>query len=196
MKLIVGLGNPGRDYRNTRHNIGFKIIDVLSKKGGIRLKRGALDSISGSGRISNERIMLAKPLTYMNLAGRCVRRLVFLHKIDLEDLMVILDDADLEFGRIRLKARGGYGGHRGLQSIIEALGTGEFNRLRMGIGRLESKKLSVYVLDEFTKKEILELKKIIEFSCDALYTWIKEGIEVAMNRFNSNEAHPPQNFGG
>ncbi len=185
MKLIVGLGNPGRIYENTRHNIGFKVIDALSKKSNIKLKRVSLNAMCGRGRIFNERVILAKPLTYMNLSGSSIKNLMLLNKIKPENLMVILDDADLGFGRIKLKARGSSAGHRGLASIIEQLGTNEFARLRIGIGRQEGKKLVDYVLDEFKNEERKKLKEAVEISYNALMVWIKEGIEASMNRFNS-----------
>lgn len=181
----MGLGNPGRIYENTRHNIGFKIIDTFSRKSNIKLNRVSLNSMCGQGNILNERVILAKPLTYMNLSGSSIKNLMFLNKIKPENLMVVLDDADLEFGRIRLKADGSSAGHKGLTSIIKELGTNKFARLRVGIGRQEGKELSEYVLTEFKKEEKKRLKEVIEISYNALMVWVREGIETAMNKFNS-----------
>jgi PTH1 family peptidyl-tRNA hydrolase len=185
MKLIVGLGNPGIIYRNTRHNIGFKVIDALLKEANIKPLKTYSHSLSASLKISNEKAILAKPLTYMNLAGGCVKGLMELKRVELKDLLIILDDADLELGRIKLMARGGDAGHKGLRSIIRELGTGEFNRLRIGIGRPPSRMLSEYVLDEFKKGELPFVKYAIELSCNAVDTWVRYGIDAVMNNFNS-----------
>ncbi len=185
MKLIVGLGNPGRIYRDTRHNIGFRVVDALLKEANIKPLKTYPLSLSASLKISNERVLLAKPLTYMNLAGGCVKGLMGQKRTELKDLLVILDDADLELGRIKLAAKGGDAGHRGLRSIIGELGTGEFNRLRVGIGRPPSRMLSEYVLDEFRKGELPLVKYAVEISCNAIDAWVRHGIDAAMNSFNS-----------
>ncbi|MFH0838804.1 MAG: aminoacyl-tRNA hydrolase [Candidatus Omnitrophota bacterium] len=185
MKLIVGLGNPGRLYSNTRHNIGFSVIDALSKKHKIELRKISSQAVYGYGRVGHSKAILAKPLTYMNLVGNCVRNLITSNIITLDDVIVIADDADLMFGKIRLRAAGSDGGHKGLRSIIEAVGTIKFNRLRIGIGRPSRSGLSQYVLDKFKKEELPFLKEMIGVSCNALETWVRDGMDVAMNNFNS-----------
>lgn len=185
MKLIVGLGNPGKEYLLTRHNIGFMVIDSLAEKHGINLNRLKGNSATGKGVIRGEEVILAKPLTYMNLSGRAVKALVTEFKVSLSNLMVIHDDLDLDLGRLRLRREGGTGGHRGISSIIEKLGTGGFNRLRIGIGRpLGNQEVRDYVLEEFTAREETEVEEVISRAVKALETFLVEGIEASMNKHN------------
>ncbi len=185
MKLIVGLGNPGREYKNTRHNIGFHIVDEFVDKNKIKPERANCNAALAAGRISNRKILVAKPVTYMNLVGGSIRKLVAKNKVAACDLLVIFDDADLDFGRIRLRPGGGDGGHKGLRSIITEIGTDQFSRLRIGIGRTGSKRLSDYVLSKFKKAEFEKLEDITDISCEAIRAWVKEGIGSVMNRYNS-----------
>ncbi|RQD74667.1 MAG: aminoacyl-tRNA hydrolase [Candidatus Syntrophonatronum acetioxidans] len=185
MKLIVGLGNPGKEYLSTRHNIGFMVVDSLAKKHNINLNRLRGSSAAGKGVIRGEEILLAKPLTYMNLSGRAVKALVAELKASPSDIIVIHDDLDLDLGRLRLRGEGGTGGHRGIASIIEKLGTESFNRLRIGIGRpRENQEARDYVLEEFSREEEVEVEEVISRAVKALETFMVEGIQSAMNKHN------------
>lgn len=197
MKLIIGLGNPGRIYVDSRHNIGFSLIKTLSRIYKIPLKKdNHTFSLSGKGRIEGKNLILALPLTFMNLSGIAVSTLLEKYKIDLprpagevwglENLLVVCDDLDLGLGRMKIKSSGSSGGHQGLKSIINSLGTQEFCRLRIGIGRPLNKNIDTvdYVLSSFTRKEKEEIKEVIEKACDCCRVWITKGIAESMNIFN------------
>lgn len=203
MKLIVGLGNPGKIYINSRHNIGFSVIKSLSQLLDISLMtESRVLSIVGKGRIKNKNVILAMPLTFMNLSGLAVCALVKKYKIDLprpslesdkgpkeardlDNLLVVCDDLDLEFGRMKIRPRGSSGGHRGLQSIMDYLGGGDFARLRIGIGKPRQKAdAAEYVLSVFSSEEKEQVKKIIAQVCDCCESWVAEGIAKSMNIFN------------
>ncbi len=186
MKLIVGLGNPGKIYINSRHNIGFLVIRALSEALEIPLKRDAVTlSLTGKGRISGSNIELAMPLTFMNLSGLAVSALVKKYKIDLANLLVVCDDLDLEFGRQKVRPRGSSGGHRGIQSIIDHLRSNEFARLRIGIGRPHpDMDAAEYVLSVFKRAEMRQAIDIISVACDCCQSWVSEGITKSMNIFN------------
>jgi PTH1 family peptidyl-tRNA hydrolase len=186
MKLIVGLGNPGSLYIHSRHNIGFSVVKELSKDFKIALKKdSATFSLSGRGRFNNENVMLAEPVTYMNLSGLSVSALLKKHKVCLEDLLVICDDLDLEFGRLKIRPSGSSAGQRGMESIIAHLGGSEFARLRVGIGRPAQKKAAAdYVLSAFTRKEKSQIPDLIACACQCCQTWISQGITESMNIFN------------
>lgn len=186
MKLIVGLGNPGRNYAISRHNIGFFAVDYLAKEKESSFKKDSyVLSSTASFKIGAKKIILAKPLTFMNLSGEAVRLLMKKYAIDIADLLVVCDDLDIEFGTIRLKAGGSSAGHRGIESIINSLGTDRFTRLRIGIKR-HSKKIDAaeYVLSSFKTKEAKELKNIIEKAADCCLSWLCEGLDKSMNIFN------------
>lgn len=185
MKLIIGLGNPGRKYEDTRHNIGFKVARALADKYNIRLNAKAFNSLIGKGRIFSEDIIMALPQTYMNRSGEAVGMMFARKKMKPEDLLVICDDANLEFGIIRIRAGGSSGGHNGLASIIENLDSGDFARLRIGIGKdTDSPELSGYVLSPFKRNEAKTLEGVIGSAVECCEEWIKEGAERAANRFN------------
>lgn len=187
MKLIAGLGNPGRIYIDSRHNIGFSLIRNLSRIYKAPLKKdNHTFSLSGKGRIEGQNLILALPLTFMNLSGIAVSALLKKYRIDLKDLMVVCDDLDLEPGVMKVKASGSSGGHRGLESIIDSLGTREFCRLRIGIGRPSNKNMDAarYVLSAFTRKEKEEIKEATEEARDCLRVWVTKGIAESMNIFN------------
>lgn len=186
MKLIVGLGNPGDIYAGSRHNIGFSLIKSLAKSHKIALKNDrAAFSLSGRGRIGGQNIMLAMPLTFMNLSGEAVRSLLKRYRIPADDLLVVCDDLDLEFGRLKIRPAGSSGGHRGLESIIGSLDNTKFARLRIGIGKpLQSRDAAEYVLENFTAEEKKEIKQIIGMASDCCLVWLKRGITEAMNIFN------------
>ena len=187
MKLIVGLGNPGRIYIDSRHNIGFSVIRSLNKIYKAPLKKGSNTfSLSGRGRIDGQSIMLALPLTFMNLSGIAVGALVKKHKIDLGNLLIVCDDLDLEFGTIKIRASGSSGGHRGLASIMESVGSQAFSRLRIGIGAPLENNIDAadFVLSPFSKREKIEINGIIEKACDCCRVWATKGITETMNIFN------------
>jgi PTH1 family peptidyl-tRNA hydrolase len=185
MKLIVGLGNPGNLYVNSRHNVGFLVVRTLAQAHKILLKKekGIL-SLSGKGRIEGQNIILAMPLTFMNLSGVAVAGLLKRYKIDLSNLLVACDDLDLSLGRLKIKSSGSSGGHRGLKSIIESLKGDTFARLRIGIGRPARTDISAYVLSHFSKKEKVELSELIERASDCCRVWVAKGINKSMNIFN------------
>lgn len=186
MKLIVGLGNPGIIYAGARHNIGFSVIKALSKIYKIPLKKDNTFSLSGKGRIEGEGLILALPLTFMNASGRAVGALTKKYKIDLDNLLVVCDDLDLGFGTIKIRPGGSSGGHRGLGSIIDSLGSQGFSRLRIGIGRPLPARADAagFVLSPFTKKEKEKIKALIKNACDCCRVWAREGITESMNIFN------------
>lgn len=189
MKLIVGLGNPGKIYINSRHNIGFRVLRALSQFLKIPLKKDSgTFSLSGKGRAGSENIMLAMPLTFMNLSGSAVKALLDKYKIDLDNLLVVCDCLDLEFGRLKIRPRGSSGGHQGLGSIIENIKSDRFSRLRIGIGRPRLKKeVRSFVLSDFSGKQKRQLKEMIKEACDCCNVWVSEGIAKSMNIFNRKE---------
>lgn len=186
MKLIVGLGNPGRRYRSTRHNVGADVVARVARRAGIALDEEDGFSIVGRGEIGGVRVLLARPQTYVNVSGEAVRDLRRRHRLRAEDVYLVVDDLDLPLGRIRIRAKGSAGGHNGLRSIIEALGTTEFPRLRVGIGRPpEGTDPAEYVLTRFTPAEQEALDAALERAAEALETAVGEGVQIAMNRYNA-----------
>ncbi len=191
MIAIFGLGNPGREYEMTRHNVGFMVVDALAEKIGFSFKPGRGDYLIGSGRHAGKEILLVKPLTYMNNSGVAVKDVVERYKIELRDILVICDDLNLPLGVIRIRQKGSDGGHNGLYSIIYHLKSIEFPRLRCGIGNLEKMKNMVdFVLSKFDGDEIEILNEMIAKAVDATLCFISDGILVAMNRFNRKVKTP------
>ncbi|MBU1487283.1 aminoacyl-tRNA hydrolase [bacterium] len=185
MYLLIGLGNPGNEYANTRHNAGFRVVNYLSKRTGIKLDQVRLKSRLGEGSFKQEEIILARPRTYMNLSGEAVSSLVGGFNLPLSRLLVIYDDIDLDLGQIRIRPKGSGGGHKGVASIINALGSDEFTRLRIGIGPLkEGFTLTDYVLGEFEDEEEERLEEVIKRASLAALDIVLEGLEFAMNRYN------------
>lgn len=188
MKLIVGLGNPGRDYSDTRHNIGFLAVRDLSRANKIALRKERnIAALCGKGKIGQQPVMLALPLTFMNLSGVAVGQLLKRHKVDAENLLVICDNVDIEFGRFKLKCSGSSAGHRGVESIIAQIGSNEFCRLRIGIGRPRSKDTAGYVLSPFKKEERKQLNEVIKNAGLCAETWATKGAAAAMNFFNTKQ---------
>jgi len=188
MKLIVGLGNPGILYASSRHNIGFQVVKYLAraKKAALKKEKG-ISALSAKARIAGSDALLALPLTYMNLSGEVVGPLLKKYKLGLSDLLVICDDLDLEFGRIKIRSSGSSAGHRGVKSIIDLLGSDAFSRLRIGIGRPGDRSTAAdYVLSRFHKREKNELDAIIKRSVEAAETWVSAGAGKSMNIFNRN----------
>jgi PTH1 family peptidyl-tRNA hydrolase len=185
MKLIAGLGNPGRKYAGTRHNVGFEVLDTLASRHRVEwdaAPRG-IDALTARWREAD--VLLAKPLTFMNLSGQAVLGLLQFYKIDPASLIVIVDDSNLELGRLRARAAGSAGGHNGLKSIIEALGMGEFARLRVGVGRGDARRdLADHVLAAFEPDERPIVAEAVDRSADAAELFVTDGIDPVMNRFN------------
>lgn len=185
--LLIGLGNPGRVYINTRHNIGFLVIDGLAERWGVKLGRVKFKSLMGEYRGDGFKAVLSKPQTYMNLSGFAVNSFQRFYRTPLSNVMVIFDDLDLPFGTIRIRQSGGSSGQKGMKSIIEQLGTKEFPRMRVGIGRPPGKKDAVdFVLDEFKANDRQDLDMILNRCADAVEFFIKEGVDKAMMRYNNN----------
>jgi PTH1 family peptidyl-tRNA hydrolase len=183
--LFLGLGNPGREYRDNRHNAGFMVIDRLAIRldaRGMKLQSKALVT---STFFQDKKILLAKPQTYMNLSGHSVQGLANFYKLPLENLLVIYDDLDLPFGTIRIRPGGGPGGQKGVASAIESLGTKDFARLRIGIGRPSGKMDAAdYVLQDFTRDEMKSLSEILDRASDSALSFIVDGLDKAMNKYN------------
>ncbi|SHG43108.1 peptidyl-tRNA hydrolase, PTH1 family [Thermosyntropha lipolytica DSM 11003] len=183
MKIIVGLGNPGAKYRETRHNVGFKAVDELALRYRVEKEECKYNGLVGHLRIENEKVLLVKPLTYMNLSGKAVAPLVHFYKLDLKDVLVIYDDMDLPLGALRLRAKGGTGGHKGVLSVAEMLKSQDFPRIRIGIGRPPADTID-WVLGEFTPEEKPVIEAAVKKAADAAVCWVLEGIEKAMNKYN------------
>ena len=188
MYLIVGLGNPGKDYELTRHNIGFRVIDRISKDLNIVVSKGQCQALIGQGTIGDHKMILAKPQTFMNLSGNSVWELVNWFKIDLSHLIIIYDDLDLNVGQLRIRPKGNSGGHKGVESIINRLGTTEFVRVRIGIGKpneiILEENGSDYVLSKIPKSEKEAIDLAILSAAEAVTVIINEGLEAAMNKYN------------
>lgn len=184
--LIIGLGNPGDQHEDNRHNVGFMVINVLAARWKIELRRNRKNALTGEGTYLGNAVVLAKPQTYMNNSGLSVGPLSRLYGVLPENLLVIYDDLDLAFGRIRLRAAGSAGGHHGMESIIEKVSTNEFPRLRIGIGRPnhEGEEVVDFVLTGFHSSDKQKLKTVLKQAADAVETYLKSGIEIAMTQFN------------
>ena len=188
MKLVVGLGNPGKKYDGTRHNLGFDVLAILARRHIADPPKIKFESEWTEVWIGKERVLLVAPQTYMNLSGRAVRQFVNFFKIPLENILVVSDDLNLDPAQIRLRGSGSAGGQKGLQNTIDQLGSQEFARLRIGIGRpREGMETSVYVLQRFSKSERTEVDAALERSADGVEWWATEGLEYAMNRVNGHE---------
>jgi PTH1 family peptidyl-tRNA hydrolase len=185
LHLIVGLGNPGQAYRHTRHNIGFRVVDALAETHRIQIDRADFDAQYGRGTIADRPVLLAKPQSFMNRSGIPVQQLAQHFGISGKAMIVIHDDIDLAFGRLKIKEKGGFGGHRGVRSVMDAVGGGNFMRIRIGIGRpAEQDDVVDYVLGRFTPSESMLLAQIIEHAQAAVVTILSQGIREGMNRFN------------
>ena len=192
MKLIVGLGNPGRGYANNRHNIGFICLNHFAKKQGIRFDKKQGRARTGVGKVAGDEVIVAKPQTYMNLSGQSVSLLVKKFNINLNDLIVIHDDLDLPPGKIRIRHGGSSGGHKGIDSIISSLGSRDFSRLRIGVGRpastdnaqISEADIVAYVLTDFTPEEKQAFIPVIPGISEAILCILTEGLTTAMNKYN------------
>ena len=187
MKLVVGLGNPGSEYEGSRHNVGFMVIDLPARRKGIRVGQRRFHALLGQGEIAGEEVLLAKPITYMNRSGYAVRAIAGWYGIGLPDILVVVDDMALDPGRIRVRPKGSDGGHNGLKSIIALLGSEEFPRLRVGIGKPGPADDAIsHVLGWFTRDELPTVLEAFGRAADAVEVWVSSGIDEAMNRFNGS----------
>ena len=185
MFLIVGLGNPEEEYSNTRHNMGFDTINKLANEYNIKINKNKFKGLCGSGIIENEKVILLKPQTYMNLSGESIKEAMAFYKIKSENIIVIYDDIDIEPGIIKIRKKGGPGGHNGMKSIIKMLGTEELSRIRVGIGRPEHNGDEInYVIGAIPEEEIPKLNEGVENAKEAVIEVLKNGIDSAMNKLN------------
>lgn len=192
MKLIVGLGNPGPQYAGTRHNVGFDVLQVLGQRLNVDRWKSQFEAEIADGRIGDERVLLLAPTTYMNLSGRAVKSHLVFHKVTAADVLVICDDLNLPSGKLRLRASGTAGGQKGLQNIVDQLGTPQVPRLRIGIGRPAPPiDPSDYVLGRFSAEERSGIDAACQSAADAVELWVKHGLAAAMNKFNIGDSDGP-----
>lgn len=185
MYLIVGLGNPEEEYAKTRHNMGFDVINKLSEKQKIKVKKTKFNSLYGTGLIAGEKVILIKPQTFMNLSGTAVRDFKNFYKIDPSNIIVVYDDLDIEPGIIKIRKKGGSGTHNGMKSVVSELGIEDFPRIRIGIGNPEYKNdLLNYILTKIPEEDYKILEKSINNAADSIEEIIKNGIDIAMNKYN------------
>jgi peptidyl-tRNA hydrolase, PTH1 family len=183
MFLIVGLGNPGGNYINTRHNVGFDVVDLLAEKYNISVNRIKFKGIYGDGNILSNKVILLKPQTYMNLSGESIREVINFYKIPNENIIVIYDDISLDTGKLRIRAVGSAGGHNGIKSIIAHLSSDSFPRIKVGVGQPKGELVS-HVLGKFDKEDRLKVEKVFEAAAGAVEVILKDGIAEAMNKYN------------
>ena len=185
MKAIFGLGNPGPRYKGTRHNVGFEVVDELARRGGVAFESAPADALVAKWR--DRDTLVAKPLTFMNLSGQAIGELVRYFKIEVGDVLVILDEVQLPLGKLRARARGSAGGHNGLKSVIEHLGA-DVSRLRIGVGRGDARRdLADHVLAKFDRDEAAEVERMIARAADAAEAFVAGGIAPVMNEFNGGD---------
>lgn len=188
MKVIIGLGNPGKDYKRTRHNVGFMTIEKLAKDLKIDVAKSKFNSVYGETNYKGEKILLMKPLTYMNSSGVAVRDLVNFFKVDPADIIVIYDDVDIDFGDIRVRKQGSAGSHNGMKSIIYQIQNDQFPRIRIGIGKKhEQQDLANFVLTNFSKEEMEIIEEATELAAEAALDFVENGIDHTMNNFNNRK---------
>jgi len=187
MYLIVGLGNPGDEYKGTRHNAGYDVIDLIATKYNISINRIKFKGVYGEGSIEDNKVILIKPITYMNLSGECISEWVNFYKIPISKIIVIHDDISLEVGRLRIRTEGSAGGHNGIKNIIERLGVQVFNRIKIGVGAPKGELVS-HVLGKFSREERELLSQTYITAAEAVETILNSGTYVAMNSFNSFKA--------
>lgn len=188
MKLIVGLGNIGRQYENTRHNTGFMIVDRFADANGLSFNKEKFDAQLADGMVEGQKVILAKPTTYMNESGRAVRQIVDYYDLDPDDVIIVYDDMDLDCGRLRLRQKGSAGGHNGIKSLIAHLGTQQFDRLRVGIDHPKQTKVVDWVLGRFTPEQRENFDLGAADAVSALEEWVKtDDFAQVMNKFNRNK---------
>ena len=187
MKIIAGLGNPGKEYENTKHNVGFLTIDILAEKYDIKVNKIKFKGLIGEGMIGTEKVILVKPQTYMNLSGQCIREIVAFYKLDMEDLVVIYDDIDLPMGNLRIRKKGSAGTHNGMRSIIYDLQDDGFPRVRVGIGGERKGDLANYVISGFSGDDRKLIEEAIVKAADAVACLVEDGIDRAMVDYNTKK---------
>ena len=187
MKIIAGLGNPGKEYENTKHNVGFLTIDILAEKYDIKVNKITFKGLVGEGMIGTEKVILVKPQTYMNLSGQCIREIVAFYKLDMEDLVVIYDDIDLPMGNLRIRKKGSAGTHNGMRSIIYDLQDDGFPRVRVGIGGERKGDLANYVISGFSGDDRKLIEEAIVKAADAVTCLVEDGIDRAMVDYNTKK---------
>lgn len=186
MKLVVGLGNPGRRYEGTRHNVGFMVVDALAEAPGYSSFQSRFSASVAEGREAEEKVLLVKPETFMNLSGQCVRQVVDFYQVELPDVLVVCDDFNLPLGRLRFRARGTHGGHNGLRDIQQHLGTTEYSRLRIGVGAPDEGEAVDHVLGKFRPGERPIMEETLSTAVQGVALWLREGIETCMNAYNAS----------
>ena len=187
MKAIVGLGNPGAQYKGTRHNVGFAVLDELARRASVEFESAPADALMARWRRTDEPVLLVKPLTYMNLSGQAIGELSRYFKIEPVDLLIVVDEVQLPLGKLRARARGSAGGHNGLKSVIAHLGD-NYGRLRLGVGRGDSRRdLADHVLAKFDQDEASDVERMTTRAADAAETFIASGIEAVMNGYNGGD---------
>lgn len=185
MYVIVGLGNPGKQYEHTRHNVGFDVIDILAKEYGISVTKIKHKALIGEGIVGSEKVILVKPQTYMNLSGETLIDIYNYYKVDSNNIVVIYDDIDLEVGKIRIRKKGSGGTHNGMRSILKCLGTNEFPRVRIGVSKpRQGQDLADFVLSRFRKEEADDIQDGLEKAAKAVDCMIRENLDLAMNKYN------------
>lgn len=184
MFVIVGLGNPGKKYEWTRHNVGFETIDCIAEKFNINVNKLKYKALIGEGTIGTEKVILVKPQTYMNLSGETVMSICKYYQIPMDNLIVIYDDVDTDFAKLRIRRKGSAGTHNGMRSIISLIQKDDFPRVRIGIGRSTHMQLADFVLQRFSKDEMIEIKETIDRAAQAVVSIIDLGVDQAMNRYN------------
>jgi PTH1 family peptidyl-tRNA hydrolase len=186
LKIILGIGNPGREHEGTRHNVGFRVVDRIARSTGAEFGRKRFKGLMGEGTFGGTRLLLVKPQTYVNLSGECAREVLDYHEAGLESFLVVTDDVNLPLGGLRFRPRGSSGGHRGLESIIGRLGTDEFPRLRVGVGRpgAQEDDLVGHVLGTFSRDEAELAERAEDRAAEAALEWVRSGPEVCMNLYN------------
>lgn len=187
MKLIVGLGNPGPQYAQTRHNAGFMVVDRLASRHELTVAKAAFHAVVGSGRVAERPCVLMQPTTFMNRSGFAVAAAAGFYKLPPEALLIVVDDVALPCGRLRLRAEGGAGGHNGLLDVERALGTDAYPRLRIGIDPPASVDPSDYVLGRFSPDQLQKIEPILDRACDAIESWVRDGIDKTMSQFNAEQ---------
>jgi PTH1 family peptidyl-tRNA hydrolase len=185
MYIVVGLGNPGKQYDKTRHNVGFDVIDILAKEYGISVTKIKHKALIGEGRIGSEKVLLVKPQTYMNLSGETLIDIYKYYKVDLSNIIVIYDDIDLAVGKLRIRKQGSGGTHNGMRSITKCLGSTDFPRVRVGVSKpMPGQDLADFVLSRFRKEEAIDLENGLEKAYRAVDCIIRENIDMSMNKYN------------
>lgn len=188
MYVIVGLGNPGKKYENTRHNIGFITVDYLADRHGIKINKIKHKALVGEGNISDQKVLLVKPQTYMNLSGNSVREVMDYYKVDIENLIVIYDDIDIPAGSVRIRKKGSAGTHNGMRSVVYDLQSDQFPRVRIGMGRSGNVDLKDFVTGGFSKSEKEMFEKAVVHAADAVECFLSDGIDRAMSQYNTKGA--------